>query len=99
MCVWRMDAARSRQTVVGSRCVPNTAISSAGTPRCRSVAYDASAATPLPTIAQRMLEAEVHGVRPEEGARRRAPSLDPWLEPLRPLQMILRLLRKLARSC
>ena len=50
---WRIDAARSRQTAVGSAWVPNTAISSGGTPACRSVAYDASAASPLPTIAQR----------------------------------------------
>src|SRR3954454_1303771 len=90
----RIDAARVRHTSVGSSCVPKTAISPGATPPCRSVAYVESAAKPLPTIAQRMVQSKVHGVRPEERRRRRTPLLDPRLVAVRTQQMVVRLLRK-----
>ena len=38
MCRWRIAAARTRQTSVGSSCVPKTAISSGARPPRRNVA-------------------------------------------------------------
>ena len=59
---WRIAAARARHAVVGSSSTPKTTISSAAIPRRRSVAYDASAASPLPTIAHRMVQPQIHRV-------------------------------------
>src|SRR5262249_7780607 len=88
--------ARVRQTTVGSSCVPKTAISSGATPPWRSVAYAARAARPLPTIAQRMVQPKVHGMRPEEGTRRLAPLLDPRPVGIRPQKVVPGLLGKIA---
>src|SRR5690348_13991890 len=88
--------ARMRQTRVGSSCVPKTAISSGATPPWRSVAYAARAASPLPTIAQRMVQPKVHGMRPEQWARRLAPLLDPRLVGVRSQEVVAGLLGKIA---
>src|SRR5262249_44913573 len=54
------------------------------------------AARPLPTIAQRMVQPKVHGMRPEEGTRRLAPLLDPRPVGIRPQKVVPGLLGKIA---
>src|SRR3954465_6372942 len=90
-------AARVRQRAVGSSCVPNTEISPGGTPPWRSVVYAARAASPLPTIAQRMFQPKVHGVRPEQRARGLAPLRDPRLVLVRAQEVVLGLLGEVPR--